>query len=49
MKNLSKKIELDVPAIIVGGRTYLPLRAVAEAMDAKVNWNGDERIVEITQ
>ncbi len=49
LKNLSKKIELDVPAIIVGGRTYLPLRAVAEAMDAKVNWNGDERIVEITQ
>lgn len=49
LKNLSERIELDVPAVIVGGRTYLPLRAVAEAMDADVNWNGNERIVEITQ
>ena len=30
-------------------RTYLPLRAVAEAMDAKVNWNGNERTVEIVK
>lgn len=49
LKNLSEKIELDVPAIIVSGRTYLPLRAVAEAMDADVNWNGAEKTVEINQ
>lgn len=49
LKNLSEKIELDVPAIVVGGRTYLPLRAVAEAMEANVNWNDTERTVEITQ
>ena len=40
-------IALDVAATIVGGRTYLPLRAVSEAMDARVNWNGAERTVEI--
>ncbi len=49
LKNLSEKIKLDVPAIIVGGRTYLPLRAVAEAMEADVSWDGNERTVEITQ
>lgn len=39
--------ELDVPAVIVNGRTYLPLRAVGESMDARVDWNGAERTVEI--
>ena len=49
LKNFSEEIKLDVPAIILEERTYLPLRAVAEAMDAHVNWNGTERTVEITR
>ncbi len=40
-------INLDVPAMILYDRTYLPLRAVADAMDARVSWDGGERLVEI--
>ena len=47
-KNLSEEITLDVPPVILENRTYLPLRAVAEAMNAKVNWNEAEKAVEIT-
>lgn len=39
LKNLSERISLDVPANIYGERTYLPLRAVAESMDAFVDWD----------
>lgn len=46
-KNGYKEIPLDVPPIIFDDRTYLPLRAVAEAMNADVNWNGNTRTVEI--
>lgn len=38
---------IDVPAQIIGERTYLPLRAVAEAMNAEVDWNGEINSVEI--
>ena len=47
-KNLSEEITLDVPPVILENHTYLPLRAVAEAMNAKVNWNEAEKAVEIT-
>ena len=39
----------DVPAKIYSDRTYLPLRAVAEAMSANVQWNDTERAVMITK
>ncbi|MBT9157221.1 MAG: Oligopeptide-binding protein AppA [Firmicutes bacterium] len=32
--------QLDVPPIIVGGRTMVPLRFVAEALGATVGWDG---------
>lgn len=35
----------DQPAIIVGGRTLVPLRAALETMGATVNWNNDTRTV----
>ncbi len=41
------KIILDVPARIENGRTLLPLRAVAEAFDCTVNWDGEKREVGI--
>ena len=40
-------VELDVPAVIVGSRTIVPVRAVAEGMNSVVNWNGDTRTVTI--
>ncbi len=42
-----KKTPLDVPAQIIDSRTYLPLRAVAEAMDCRVEWDGENKIVDI--
>lgn len=33
------KYELDAPASISGGRTFVPLRIVAEALGKKVAWN----------
>ena len=36
-----KTIEIDVPAKIINGRTMIPLRAVAEALDCEVNWDGN--------
>ena len=43
----SEKIAVDVPAQIIDSRTYLPLRAVAEAMDCRVEWDGENKIVDI--
>jgi len=41
-------IELDVAPIMVGDRTLVPLRAVAEATGANVEWINDTRTVEIS-
>lgn len=41
----SEIFEMDVPPVIIGSRTYLPLRAVAEAMDAKVDWEDATKTV----
>jgi len=41
-------IGLDVPAKIVKGRTYLPLRFVGESMGADVQWDPSARTVRIT-
>lgn len=40
-------VELDVPAQLVNDRTMVPARAVAEAFDAVVGWDGDSRTVTI--
>ena len=42
-------IELDVPAQIVGGRTLVPVRAVAESFGADVKWEQNIRTVTITE
>ena len=36
----SEVFELDVPAQIVENRTLIPLRAVSEALDKDVSWDG---------
>ena len=39
------KIEIDVPAQIIGDRTMVPTRAVATALGASVDWNPHTRTV----
>lgn len=39
---------LDVEPVIVGNRTMIPLRFVAESFGCKVDWNNDTRTVSIT-
>lgn len=43
------RIYSDSAPMIVDDRTLVPIRAVAEAMDAKVNWIGESRLVDIWQ
>ncbi len=43
-----KIIDLDTPPIIINGRTLVPLRFIAEAFGAKVDWIPEERKVIIT-
>ena len=45
-KNL-EGIEIDVPAKIENSRTLVPLRAVSEAFDCSVEWDGADRVVNI--
>ena len=41
--------ELDVPAMIIGGRTMVPARAIAEAYGVEVAWDAATRTVVLTQ
>ncbi|MBQ3023631.1 MAG: copper amine oxidase N-terminal domain-containing protein [Clostridia bacterium] len=40
-------IVLDSPAVIVDNRTFVPVRAIAESLDCKVEWYGEAQVVEI--
>lgn len=44
-----KVIELDLAPFIQDGRTLVPVRAAAEALDAKVEWDDTTRTVLITK
>lgn len=41
--------EMDVPAIIIGDRTMVPIRAIAECIGCNVEWVAETRTVEITK
>lgn len=41
-------VSLDTPAQIIDGRTMVPLRFVAMAMGATVNWDAENRVVAIS-
>lgn len=45
--NAYRKIELDAPAVIKDDRTFVPIRAIAEAFGEKVHWDNDKRVVVI--
>ena len=44
-----KAVSLDVPAQLMNGRTMVPARAIVEAFGADVEWNGNGRVVFITE
>ena len=44
-----KAVELDVAPLIRDGRTYVSIRFVAEALDAQVQWSGEEKTILITK
>ena len=44
-----RAIELDVPPQLVNSSTLVPVRAVAEGLDADVNWIADTQTVVITK
>ncbi|MDF3001727.1 MAG: hypothetical protein K0Q48_1846 [Bacillota bacterium] len=43
-----KSVNSDVPPVIIKERTLIPLRAVFESMGARVTWNDQERIAEVS-
>ena len=45
-KNNVKK-SLDCPAVIDGGRTLVPVRAIAQALGCEVVWHENIKVVEI--
>lgn len=45
--NVNRRIELDAPAVIKDDRTFVPIRAIAEAFGEKVHWDNDKRVVVI--
>jgi len=42
------KIELDVPPMVVGGRTLVPVRAIGESFNVKVEWDEKTKTVILT-
>lgn len=43
----NEKFILDVPPIIISGRTFIPLRVIAESLKFKINWYEKEKKIEI--
>ena len=43
-----KTVSIDVPAQIIKGRTYIPLRFVGEALGDQVGWNAAARRIDIS-
>ena len=42
-----EKVSLDTAPVIIDDRTLVPLRAVSEALDCNVDWDGDTKTVAI--
>lgn len=42
-----KVVQIDVPAFIKNGTTYVPLRFIGESFDATVNWDNSTRTIDI--
>ena len=44
-----QSVAIDVPPMVVGGRTMVPLRFVSQALGAQVNWDANSYTVRIHQ
>jgi len=42
-----QKFETDKPIVAIEGSTYLPLKAIGEVLNVSVDWNEEQRRVEI--
>lgn len=42
-----EEVVLDVPAKLINGRTFVPLRFVAESLGKEVNWDGEQNRIDI--
>lgn len=47
--SLKRNVMVDVPAMILNGRTMLPVRAVAETLGLQVEWLASENAVLLTE
>ncbi len=47
MEESAKTTEIDVAPTVIRGRTYVPIRVVAEAMGEKISWDHDNWTVVI--
>ena len=43
-----KKKEMDTEAMLINDRTYVPVRYVADGLGGTVEWNEEDRVVDIT-
>lgn len=43
-----REVSSDVPAVIIDGRTMVPLRLVAESMGRKIEWDQDQFAAKVT-
>ena len=46
LKN-GEQVSLDSPALLSSGRTYVPVRAIAESYNCNVDWINDTKTVTI--
>lgn len=44
-----RRFSIDAPAVIKDGRTFVPLRAVSQAFEVYVKWDGSQRLVVVEQ
>ena len=42
-----RKVQMDEPARVINGRTLVPLRFVAENLGARVEWDGQSRVITV--
>lgn len=45
----NKPVQLSTPAQIINNITYIPVRGISTALDCKVNWDNNNKIVSITK
>ena len=43
----ANKLEFDAPPVNINDRVLVPVRAIAESLDCKVEWYGETQVVEI--